>query len=62
MSTLNALDALKHILRDVVIIDNKGSLFIWETNYILAAVTDNFLRFFLSPLAQNNPKGKDKRT
>ena len=30
--TLKALDALKHIFqRDVIIIDNEGTLFIWET-------------------------------
>ena len=30
--TLKALDALKHILQnDVIIIDNEGFLFIWET-------------------------------
>ena len=30
--TLKALDALKHFFQiDVIIIDNEGSLFIWET-------------------------------
>ena len=39
--TLKALDALKHICQsDVIIIDNEGSLFIWETY-------QNSCRFFV---------------
>ena len=35
--TLKALDALKHIFQsDVIIIDNEGFLFIWETYPLLA--------------------------